>query len=71
MTYVLRVQHSGYNRRPAFIFVSDRWNPTNLADSRIIFLPLTIPGKGDISVKWYDQWDLSVFGTRNQRSVER
>jgi hypothetical protein len=66
VTYVLRVQHNGYNRGPAFIFVADRWNPKNLIDSRIIFLPLTIHGRGDISVKWYDQWDLSLFGDRQK-----
>ena len=64
VTFILRVEHDGYKDVPAFIFVADRWNEKNLGDSRLLFLPLSIHGKGEISVRWHDQWDLSLFKVR-------
>ena len=65
VTAVLRVQHGGYEKMPAFIFVADRWNETDIGDSRLLFLPIAIHGRGDISVSWHDRWDLSVFRGAN------
>jgi len=48
------------NRPGAFIYLGDRWNPENLADSRYVWLPLAVDGD-QISMTWHDSWDLSVF----------
>ncbi|WP_437921818.1 family 43 glycosylhydrolase [Sphingobacterium sp. LRF_L2] len=55
-TYVLPVE----GRKDAFIFMADRWNPENLADSRYIWLPISINNDG-ISVSWIDRWTLQTF----------
>ena len=55
-TYVLPVE----GRRGAFIFMADRWNPRNLADSRYIWLPVKFEG-GGVALDWADEWDLSWF----------
>lgn len=44
----------------SFIFLADRWNKTNLPDSRYVWLPMIMKdGKPQISYK--DKWDLSYF----------
>jgi Glycosyl hydrolases family 43 len=47
-------------RDGAFIFMADRWNKTNLADSRYLWLPLRFENDKPI-VTWHTSWDLSVF----------
>jgi len=47
-------------KRGAFIFLADRWKPDDLADSRYIWLPISIQGD-KLEIQWRDQWDLSVF----------
>ena len=47
-------------RRNAFIFIADRWNKTDLADSRHLWLPLQFKD-GRPVVEWREQWDLSFF----------
>lgn len=44
-----------------FIFMADRWNPRNLADSRYVWLPFIIGNDGAVTLQWYESWDLSVF----------
>jgi beta-xylosidase len=55
-TFVLPVQ----GKENAFIFLADRWNKTDLPDSRYVWLPLRIKNKTS-SIEWMDKWDLSVF----------
>ena len=55
-TFVLPVA----GRPGAFIFMADRWNKTDLADSRYVWLPIEIDGDR-IAIRWRDDWDLSVF----------
>jgi hypothetical protein len=43
-----------------FIFMADRWNKHNLADSRYVWLPFKMFGD-TIRISWRDRWDLSVF----------
>jgi hypothetical protein len=62
VTAVVRVRHGEYERTPGFIFVADRWNEGDIGDSRLLFLPITIRRRGDISVYWHVRWDLGVFG---------
>ena len=57
-TFVLPVA----GRPGAFIFLSDRWNADDLRDSRYVWLPLEVDGDR-VTVRWRDEWDLSVFGS--------
>lgn len=55
-TFVLPIQ----GQQNAFIFMADRWNPRDLADSRYIWLPIQF--KNDVpSVEWSDEWSLDRF----------
>jgi len=40
-----------------YIFMADKWNKTNLPDSRYIWLPLTFENEKPV-IKWEDQWKL-------------
>ncbi|CAM0871693.1 unnamed protein product [Alopecurus aequalis] len=58
--------------RGSFIFMADRWNPSELRDSRYVWLPLTIGGLPDeaadysfmfplwsrVSIYWHRRWRL-------------
>jgi hypothetical protein len=55
-TFVIPVQ----GKKDAFIFAGDRWNPTNLGDSRYIWLPIEFEN-GIPFLKWYNSWDLNFF----------
>ncbi len=48
----------------AFVFLADRWNANNLQDSRYVWLPLEVSGD-QVTVRWHESWDLSVFGETN------
>lgn len=57
-----------------FIFMADRWNPSDLRDSRYVWLPLTVGGVADepleynfgfpvwskVSIFWHRRWRLPV-----------
>jgi hypothetical protein len=51
-TYILPVE----GKENAFIYMGDRWNPDNLADSRHIWLPIEWE-KGNPIIKWYPNWN--------------
>ena len=55
-TYILPVQ----GKKDAFIFMADKWNKTNLEDSRYIWLPL-IFREGKPVIPWFDRWNLRFF----------
>lgn len=55
-TYVMEVP----GRKGAFVYMGDRWNSSNVANSTYVWLPLSMRS-GYPSVRWYDSWDLSVF----------
>ena len=63
-THVLPVA----GREDAFVFMADRWNPDNLADSRYIWLPVKFD-RGRVAIEWLEEWDLSWFD--NKRSGTR
>lgn len=52
-TYVLPIEGKSDN----FIFLADRWNKTNLEDSRYVWLPLLIKNDS-VSIQWFDSWSL-------------
>lgn len=41
-----------------FIYMGDRWNRDDLKNSRYIWLPLEFNQDGEMSLKWYDEWQL-------------
>jgi hypothetical protein len=44
-----------------YIYVGDRWFSDNLADSRYVWLPLTVnPGARTLSASWYDGWTVDT-----------
>jgi hypothetical protein len=43
-----------------FIFMADRWNKSNLAESRYVWLPFKMYADA-VRINWLDRWDLSVF----------
>ncbi|MCL5020802.1 MAG: family 43 glycosylhydrolase, partial [Bacteroidetes bacterium] len=57
-TFVLPVQGEPGD----FIFMADKWVPSNLPTSTYIWLPLQVEN-GQVSVPWYNTWDLSIFST--------
>lgn len=50
-TYILPVP----GKKDQFIFTADRWNKTNLENSRYIWLPLTMKD-GRPNIRWTDNW---------------
>ena len=55
-TFVLTVQ----GKENAFIFMADRWQPENAIDGRYVWLPIQFE-VGRPVIRWFDEWDLSVF----------
>jgi hypothetical protein len=52
-TFILPVQ----GRKNTFIFMADRWNKTNLDDSRYVWLPLKTENSIPV-IKWMEEWSL-------------
>ena len=50
-----------YPEKGLFIACFDRWNKTDLQDSRYIWLPLVFDGDKP-QVIWKEQWNLAEFG---------
>ena len=48
-----------------FIYMGDRWNSSNLSDSRYIWLPMYITPSGNIELKNTSDWDMGLFETIN------
>ncbi|MGO4495130.1 discoidin domain-containing protein [Paenibacillus sp. 2RAB27] len=47
-----------------FIFMADRWYPSDLKDSRYVWLPIDLNAQNrTISARWYAEWDYSFFKT--------
>lgn len=55
-TYILPVPE----KKDAFIFMADRWQPKNPIDGRYIWLPILFEDRLPV-LKWFDSWDLSIF----------
>jgi Glycosyl hydrolases family 43 len=52
-TYILPVE----GKKDTYIFMADKWNKTDLPDSRYVWLPLVFKNDQPV-IKWYDQWKL-------------
>lgn len=46
-----------------YLFMADRWNSTNLPDSRYIWLPLNFEPNGQPRIQWQDKWSLPARDT--------
>ena len=55
-TYIIPVM----GKKNAFIYMGDRWTPKNAIDGRYIWLPILFED-GKPILRWFDQWDLSIF----------
>jgi hypothetical protein len=56
-TFVLPVQ----DMEDAYIFMADRWIPTDLKNSRYIWLPIRFDEAGNILIRWINEWNLDYF----------
>ena len=64
-TYIIPVQ----GKKDAFIFMADRWTPRLPIDGRYIWLPVLF-NDGLPVLKWFDEWDLSLFDQINTDSTK-
>lgn len=55
-TFVLPVP----GKENAFIFMADRWNKTDLPDSRYVWLPMTVENE-TVKIRWHSAWNFEVF----------
>ncbi|MBO1510687.1 FIMAH domain-containing protein [Metabacillus bambusae] len=44
-----------------FIFMGDRWNRNDLANSRYIWLPIEFGQEDEVVLNWYDEWKLDIL----------
>jgi|GEM_PF-582880 len=70
-TFVLPYRNaSGELVKDKYIFMADRWIPSNLKDSRYIWLPLHLDSVNkQINMSWQEQWTYSVFGEEQETLV--
>lgn len=45
--------------RDAYIFMADRWRPTDAIDGRYVWLPVRLDG-GEPAIRWTDEWNLAA-----------
>jgi beta-galactosidase len=55
-TYILPLK----DKKNAFIFMADKWNPKDLKDSRYLWLPIEFENNQPV-IKWQEQWQLSSY----------
>ncbi|MEY2869654.1 MAG: hypothetical protein RIR01_2154, partial [Bacteroidota bacterium] len=55
-TYVLPVQ----GKKDQFLFMADRWKPSNPIEGTYIWLPIEIVNSKPV-LKWFDKWDLDFY----------
>jgi hypothetical protein len=55
-TYVINVQ----GMEDAYIYMGDRWEPSNPIDGRYVWLPIQWEN-GQPVIRWMESWDLGVF----------
>ena len=55
-------------KKDSFIFMADRWNSSNLRDSRYVWLPIILESD-EMAIQWRESWDLSFFNKRDGMEV--
>jgi hypothetical protein len=53
-----------------FIYMGDRWIPSDLGNSPMVWLPLTFGANGDLSFRWTDRWTLADLENRGKFTVD-
>lgn len=53
-----------YGKNNQFIFMADRWKPSNPIDGTYVWLPIQLEN-GKPIIKWYDSWNLDEFKENN------
>ncbi|UOG75192.1 hypothetical protein MTX78_01005 [Hymenobacter tibetensis] len=48
------------DKKDAYIFMADQWNPKDLKDSRYLWLPVPFKA-GQPTIDWMEQWDPGHF----------
>jgi hypothetical protein len=48
-------------REGCFIFMADRWQPSDLSQSTYVWLPFKIKADGSFSLRWINSWSFSTF----------
>ncbi|MGP4039867.1 FIMAH domain-containing protein [Gracilibacillus sp. D59] len=56
-TYVIPVDPANGK----FIYMGDRWNRNDLANSRYVWLPIEFGQNGELSIDWYNEWQLDLL----------
>ena len=46
-----------------YIAMFDRWNKTDLENSRYVWLPVVSSG-GKITIPWHEKWGMEVFDAK-------
>ena len=63
-TFVLPVQ----GKPGAFIYMGDRWRPSNPIDATHVWLPVQFDKDGKPFLEWMEKWDLGFFDADSTRS---
>ncbi|WP_309108517.1 family 43 glycosylhydrolase [Arthrobacter sp.] len=53
-----------------FIYMGDRWIPSDLGNSPMVWLPLTFGANGDLSFRWTDRWTVADLENRGKFTVD-
>ena len=53
-----------------FIYMGDRWTPSDLANAPQVWLPMTFDANGGLTFDWHDTWKLSDLENRGKFSVQ-
>lgn len=57
-------------RNDAYILMADRWEKSDLSDSRYVWLPVEFEGEMP-RLEWVDNWDASIFDWPHEESGSR
>jgi hypothetical protein len=47
------------SRTTTYVYAGDRWNPDDLGNSPLVWLPLSINGT-KVSLAWHDSWNIDT-----------
>ncbi|MBD8467453.1 family 43 glycosylhydrolase [Plantibacter sp. CFBP 8798] len=53
-----------------FIYMGDRWTPSDLRNAPAVWLPLEFGDDGSLSLKWYDEWTLADLEGKGKVAVD-
>lgn len=65
-TYILPV----HGKKDAYIYIGDRWTPSNAIDGRYIWLPIEMEN-GRPVFKWHEEWSLDYFDKKTISSSKQ